>query len=52
MTGKKFIEIVCPGCRQDLAHVKADSDVFCPRCSRFIYLGLKGDEAVKARAST
>ena len=50
VTEVKLIEIICPFCNRFLCYVKPESDVFCPRCSKFVYMGLNGGEAGKARA--
>jgi uncharacterized Zn finger protein (UPF0148 family) len=51
MTTKvKLIEITCPYCKRFLCYVRPDSDVFCPRCQKYVYMGLGGGEAGNARA--
>ena len=41
----KLVRIECPICEMFLACVKPDTDVFCPKCQKFIYMGLKSTES-------
>ena len=39
---RKMKKISCPGCRVFLAYVPVESDVWCPRCGRWVYQNLGG----------
>lgn len=52
MSEVKLIEIVCPLCDRFLCYVRPDSDVFCPRCQKFIYMGLNSTAAITDTTDT
>ena len=39
---RKMIKIICPGCEAFIAYIPVESDLYCPTCARWIYLGLGG----------
>jgi len=45
-----LVRIDCPFCNRFLAHVRPDSDVFCPRCREYVYLGLDGKDTASLMA--
>ena len=42
---KGFIKLICPQCKQFLAYIKVESDLYCPRCKLWVYRG--GDNQQK-----
>ena len=52
MKKKEMIRIDCPFCLRFMAFVKPESDVFCNRCNKYIYIGLKGDKATELKANS
>ena len=41
---KGMVKITCPICNRFLAYVPKESDVFCPRCRKWIYEGIGGGD--------